>query len=833
MNTPSNLSLRQTIEGMTLTFDAEAAGELAAVIQFNITRSTDAQGRTGDEPGTYYLDIANGACQFHVGAVDTPTLTITTPSDVWLKISRSELSGQDGLMRGLYQANGDLSLLLKMNNLFKAAGDVSYDAPADQRPAGPIPLPGMAWLTVAFVPWIIHWVTFDISGVGAWVSVGLPLLLSILIVGYRKVYDRPTVMEWGGLGFFALAGGLSLLGESGFMVWGSVTSSLVMALLWLGTILLTQMPLSGEYSKWGFVQGLWPNSMFIYPNAVISLMWGWQFIAASLLGVIAILLPEQATLFTVLRYLLLIPAFIFTSIIQKRAMQLRVDDYEAMMTRMRLWAGVGISAISGLLLAATMPGFDVPLLGWIALVPMLMVVMMVPAKQRFFLALPFGLAWSVGVHNWYPHIFPAALGYFLIFAVGAFYAGVLAMGLWLQDRFSGWLKLLALPITWAAVEYIKFIAPVVEDWWFVLLAKSQWRFPPALQILSVTGFPGLSFMVMLANVALAFLLLNRFRNQNSWKHPGFLASSAALATVLIILIWGALTIPAPPDNTFTIAALTDMVNQDPNVLSTSEFASEDFGTAENSPEVSQAIFDVDAALTRSIAAQQPDYVVWPENEFANADDPHFMDQLKGLGMESGSYIVADVVWHAPTGMHDTALMVSPDGEEVGRRAKINTTDGEENVGFVPGPNDYPVFDTLYGKVGLGVCWDRHRLFITRELARNGAQIVLMTVDDNFGGTPWFPPIHASDGVFRAVENRAAFGLGTTNGLSMVIDPYGRIAAEGTANERGVIMGETFTTPGQTLYTRWGDWFGWLLVAGVVVLAGTAVGNKRDKRLETG
>jgi apolipoprotein N-acyltransferase len=103
----------------------------------------------------------------------------------------------------------------------------------------------------------------------------------------------------------------------------------------------------------------------------------------------------------------------------------------------------------------------------------------------------------------------------------------------------------------------------------------------------------------------------------------------------------------------------------------------------------------------------------------------------------------------------------------------------------------------YGEVGLAVCWDRHRLFITRELARSDTEIVLMTVDDDFGGTPYFPPFHASDGVFRAAENRVALGLGTTNGQSMVIDPYGRITAEGEINERGVIGGEVFTTPGDT------------------------------------
>jgi apolipoprotein N-acyltransferase len=110
------------------------------------------------------------------------------------------------------------------------------------------------------------------------------------------------------------------------------------------------------------------------------------------------------------------------------------------------------------------------------------------------------------------------------------------------------------------------------------------------------------------------------------------------------------------------------------------------------------------------------------------------------------------------------------------------------------------------------------LFITRELARNGAQIVLMTVDDDFGGSPRFPPFHASDAVFRAAENRTAFGLGTINGLSMVIDPYGRIVAEGRINERGVILGQVFTTQDGTLYTRWGDWFGWLMMLGIIFLS---------------
>ena len=78
--------------------------------------------------------------------------------------------------------------------------------------------------------------------------------------------------------------------------------------------------------------------------------------------------------------------------------------------------------------------------------------------------------------------------------------------------------------------------------------------------------------------------------------------------------------------------------------------------------------------------------------------------------------------------------------------------------------------------------------------------------------------HIADSLFH----RIAFGLGTINGLSMVIDPYGRIAAEGNINERGVILGEVFTTQNGAIYTGWGDWFGWLMMLGSLFLLGIAV-----------
>ena len=500
------------------------------------------------------------------------------------------------------------------------------------------------------------------------------------------------------------------------------------------------------------------------------------------------------------------------------------------MEKLAFWKKLLLSALSGILLTASMPGFDVPFIGWIALVPLLVVLITSPAKEHYLIALPFGLLFSMGVHNWYPNIFPPILGYFLIFAVGTFYAGMLQLGAWLYARLSGGLKLLAFPVAWAAIEFIRFIAPVTEDWWFVLLAKSMWRFPPALQILSVTGFVGLSFMVMLVNVAVASLVIRQsgIRNQEVPKR----ASIGALVLVAAILLWGTLassnsgaSLRQAQGNTFSIATLTDMMLQNPDIPGL--IKSSEVEERLNNPQRSQDIFELNENLTRELIATgaKADFIVWPENKIASTDNQEIISKISALAQDADAYLVVNPDKVLENGQFQVvSLMIAPDGEEAGQRAKIRLFGDAAEHGFEIGSRDFTVFETPYGKVGLGICYDYHYLDVVRGLARNGAKILLMPTDDDFDGNANFPPFHASDGVFRAAEHRVTMGLANTNGLALVIDPYGRITAEGEVNERGFIIGETFTVEGQTLYTRFGDWFGWLMVLSLVGLV--VVGRKK-------
>ena len=110
-------TVAQAIEGMVLTFNPDQAKDLSATIQFHVTPSTEL--RTGGEGGgEWNLNIANGQCRCERGVAPDPTLTITTPADVWLAIARKEIKGAIALMTGKYKAKGKMGLLMKMDKMF-------------------------------------------------------------------------------------------------------------------------------------------------------------------------------------------------------------------------------------------------------------------------------------------------------------------------------------------------------------------------------------------------------------------------------------------------------------------------------------------------------------------------------------------------------------------------------------------------------------------------------------------------------------------------------------------------------------------------------------------
>jgi len=97
------------ILGMPLIFDANAAGDAGAAIQFRIG---------GDEGGDFWLRVAEGCCEGAEGEVPMPDLTIHAPSSVWLGIVRGETDGAQALLDGRYSIEGDAAILMRFGEWF-------------------------------------------------------------------------------------------------------------------------------------------------------------------------------------------------------------------------------------------------------------------------------------------------------------------------------------------------------------------------------------------------------------------------------------------------------------------------------------------------------------------------------------------------------------------------------------------------------------------------------------------------------------------------------------------------------------------------------------------
>lgn len=102
-------TVRELLESMPQGLDPAAAAGLTATYQFEVS---------GSENFTAHLRIDNQKAAFQEGPADNPQVIIRTPAEIWLAIARGEVDGSQAFMAGKFEADGDLTLLMKLKSLF-------------------------------------------------------------------------------------------------------------------------------------------------------------------------------------------------------------------------------------------------------------------------------------------------------------------------------------------------------------------------------------------------------------------------------------------------------------------------------------------------------------------------------------------------------------------------------------------------------------------------------------------------------------------------------------------------------------------------------------------
>jgi N-carbamoylputrescine amidase len=178
--------------------------------------------------------------------------------------------------------------------------------------------------------------------------------------------------------------------------------------------------------------------------------------------------------------------------------------------------------------------------------------------------------------------------------------------------------------------------------------------------------------------------------------------------------------------------------------------------------------------------------------------------FSSLAGELGIVLVAPIYEEAAPGVYfNTALVFDADGTYLGKYRKNHIPDGpqyHEKYYFTPGDLGYPVFDTCFGRIAVGICWDEWFPEVARIFALQGASIIFYP--SAIGSEPdrpgyssaeaWQTVIRAhgiANGVFVAVPNR----VGKEEemdfyGQSFISDPFGEILSR-AGNEDEILYAD--------------------------------------------
>lgn len=487
------------------------------------------------------------------------------------------------------------------------------------------------------------------------------------------------------------------------------------------------------------------------------------------------------------------------------------------MTIAALISRIALSLLTSVLLTLSFPDYDQGWLAWIALGPLFLACQSLKGITAGALGLLSGTVSIFAIFFW---IFEVSGFRIYHMIIGALFFG-LYPALWCAGipflRQSRIPAILTIPGVWVALDYLKAHAGFMAFPWGTL-AQSQHNHTAVLQIAAWTGEYGLTFLIVMSNVALA-----------DWISEGRKAWPKVFMTVTLVALvslWGFQELSvASSSRSLKVAAIQ------PSILLSERQT--DSGRA--------ASLERLEGLTRKAAQSRPDLIAWPETAVRDlVKDPKLNLRLKTLTEEVQTGLVVGASDYTKFNFpgkaifevrqYNSAYFMEPGRQTAAPyRKKILLPFGEylplESIISWPTWLVPRLFQVLPGdghktyKLSNGtrfsviICWENLFAPYVRQMIKDGSQLVVHLTNDNWFGPTAAPRQHNLASVLRAVENRTPVLIASNTGPSEIIDPHGRIKARQPGLfTQGIVGAEIkLSPPEKTFYTHHGDVFALSLI----------------------
>ncbi|MDA0745387.1 MAG: apolipoprotein N-acyltransferase [bacterium] len=494
---------------------------------------------------------------------------------------------------------------------------------------------------------------------------------------------------------------------------------------------------------------------------------------------------------------------------------------------------VAYPVISGLVMGLAFPPLPLGFLVYVGLIPLFLSVERLRGRAAFGAGFLQGLVFYGITLYWISWITPpGALGAAVYMAL---FRGVFVWALGAIERRFGTVGLWAAPVVWVGLEYFNSLGDMGFPW--VVLGNSQTAYLPLIQYADITGVYGVSFWVVVVNLAVLTLLRRQVR--------------PALAGLLLLVLFAAPALHG-------LLALSRQVEGEtlavgvvqPNIA---PVAKESRGFEYN--------YEILKPLTEQAVREGARLVVWPETaatgDLQKEIHRSYRDQIQHLA-DSLNVFLYTGAWHLeegpPVRSFNSSFLFSPGKKNLVRYDKMHLVPFGERPpfpellpflreiefsggGFVSGNFDAGKVRTVFSgpeDVAFSgvICFDSVFPDLVREFVARGAQVLVVITNDGWFGRTSGPYQHAEASVFRAIENRRAVVRCANTGVSTFIDPYGRKSQTTGIFHSAVLTGQVAVRSDLTFYSRYGDLFSKLCLVLAVLLLAASFYKGRSEQAST-
>jgi apolipoprotein N-acyltransferase len=473
-------------------------------------------------------------------------------------------------------------------------------------------------------------------------------------------------------------------------------------------------------------------------------------------------------------------------------------------------------ALAAILILFSNGKWNIPVATWLTLVFALRFWRMQSLKRGFIIytlvsIVPFYFAWQ--------DVVPIpGIGYFIFVVIlCVFNSSFFLIDRVLAPRLNGFVATLVFPLAIVTMQYIMTMVSPYGS--FGSLAYTQYGDLPLLQILSVTGLSGITFLLAWFASVVNWAWGQQFDWKRVWR--GVVTYAGILAVILIV--GGASLIFSPASDTIRMAAVpaTEIFEMSQDTRDSAErFQSGEITETELESVRAEFNANIDDLLERSQREAQAGarIIFWSEGAgyVLEQDETALIERGGTLASQEGIYLgmaLATLI-SGQSLVENKIVLIGPSGEVAWEYIKARPVPGEPSV---RGNGEILTLDTPYGKIAAAICFDMDFPNLIRQAGEAGVDVMFNPAND------WeeVAPLRTRMATFRAIENGFSLVRPTSHGFSVAADYQARVL--GLTNyftsEDPAMIAYIPIKGVKTVYSQIGDLFAWLCMAGLIAAIG--------------